>query len=198
MRRRSVKKSNGLEREREQDLHPLEKPYRVAAGIDPEERPRDRAKGRSLGTSRRSSLMTLMLASVTGAEEAEIAVRHGTDIIDLKDVGSAFGAVAPDVIRATVNSVARRRPVSAVAGELEMTPAIIAQAVAAVADAGAEYVKIGLFPGHRRDESIRALTPLARRVRLIGVMFADCGADDDLIALLAQSGFAGVMIDVAK
>ena len=142
--------------------------------------------------------MTLLLASVTGAEEAEIAVQHGADIIDLKEVGTAFGAVAPEVISATVNSVARRRPVSAVAGELEMAPAIVARAVAAVADAGAEYVKVGLYPDHRREDCIRALMSLARRVRLIGVMFADYGADDGLIALMAQSGFAGVMIDTAS
>jgi dihydroneopterin aldolase len=142
--------------------------------------------------------MTLMLASVTGAGEAEIALQHGADIVDLKDVGSAFGAVAPEVIEATVKAVAGRRSVSAVAGELEMAPAIIAGAVAAVADAGAEYVKVGLYPDHRREDCIRALTSLARRVRLIGVMFADYGADDGLIALMAQSGFAGVMIDTAS
>jgi (5-formylfuran-3-yl)methyl phosphate synthase len=142
--------------------------------------------------------MTLMLASVTGVEEAEIAVQHGADIIDLKAVGSAFGAVAPKVIRATVNAVARRRPVSAVTGELEMAPAIVTRAVAAVADAGAEYVKVGLYPDHRREDCIRALMSLARRVRLIGVMFADYGADDGLIALMAQSSFAGVMIDTAS
>src|ERR1700730_15219095 len=141
--------------------------------------------------------MTLMLASVTGVEEAEIAVRHGADIVDLKDVGSAFGAVAPAVIRATVDSVARRRPVSAVTGELDMAPAVIAPA-AAVADAGASYIKIGFYPDHRRDACIRAMTSLARRARLIGVMFADRGADESLIALMAQSGFTGVMIDTAS
>jgi (5-formylfuran-3-yl)methyl phosphate synthase len=142
--------------------------------------------------------MTLMLASVTCVEEAEIAVRHGADIIDLKDVGSAFGAVEPRVIRATVDSVARRRPVSAVIGELEMAPATIARAVAAVADADADYVKIGLYPDDRREDCIRALKALAQRVRLIGVMFADYGVDETLIALLAESGFAGVMIDTAN
>jgi FolB domain-containing protein len=142
--------------------------------------------------------MTLMLASVIGEGEAEIAVRHGADVVDLKDVGSAFGAVAPAVIRATVESVARRRPVSAVTGELEMAPAVIARAVAAVADAGASYIKIGFYPDHRREDCIRALTSLARRARLIGVMFADRGADESLIALMAQSGFTGVMIDTAS
>jgi (5-formylfuran-3-yl)methyl phosphate synthase len=142
--------------------------------------------------------MTLMLASVTGLEEAEIAVRHGADIIDLKDASNAFGAVAPAIISATVESLARRRPVSAVTGELEMAPAGIAQAAAAVADAGANYIKIGLYPDQRREDCIRALASLARRAHLIGVMFADYGADETLMALMAQNGFTGVMIDTAS
>lgn len=142
--------------------------------------------------------MTFMLASVTGPQEAEIAIRHGADIIDLKDVNSAFGAVAPTVVRATVDAVMRRRPVSAVSGEVEMKPEALARAVAAIADAGANYVKVGLYPDTRRDECIRALAPLARRTSLIGVMFADHGAEETLIALMAQSGFAGMMIDTAR
>ena len=141
--------------------------------------------------------MTLMLASVTGVEEAELAVRHGADVIDLKDVSSSFGAVAIAVIRATVDAVAHRQPVSAVTGELAMEPQAVAAAAAAIADAGASYVKVGLYPGERRADCIRALSPLARRSGLIGVMFADLGADEGLIALMAQSGFAGVMIDTA-
>ena len=142
--------------------------------------------------------MTFMLASVTGVEEAEIAVQHGADIVDLKDVSSAFGAVTPAVVRATVEAVARQRPVSAVSGEVAMEPESVLRAAAAVADAGANYVKIGLFADGRRDDCIRALALLARRASLIGVMFADDGADVDLISVMAQSGFAGVMIDTAR
>jgi (5-formylfuran-3-yl)methyl phosphate synthase len=142
--------------------------------------------------------MTFMLASVTGAEEAEIALRHGADIIDLKEVSSAFGAVAPTVIRATVDAVAGRRPISAVTGELEMEPDTVARATAAVADAGASYVKVGLYPDPRREDCIRTLSSLARRASLIGVMFADRGADEALIALMARNGFAGMMIDTAR
>lgn len=142
--------------------------------------------------------MTLMLASVTGAEEAEIAVGHGADIIDLKDVRTAFGAVAPAIVRATVDAVARRRPVSAVTGELEMTPEIVTAAASAIADAGASFVKVGLYPDRRRADCIRALSSLSRRASLIGVMFADQEPDRALIALMAQSGFAGAMIDTAR
>jgi len=142
--------------------------------------------------------MTLMLASVTGVEEAEVAVRHGADIIDLKNAKSAFGAVAAPAIRATVDWMARRRPVSAVAGEIEMDPAAILRAVAAIADAGADYIKVGLYPDRRREDCVRALAPLACRTSLIGVMFADHGVNEALVALMAESGFAGAMIDTAN
>jgi FolB domain-containing protein len=142
--------------------------------------------------------MTLMLASVTGVEEAEVAVRHGADIIDLKSPDSAFGAVALSAIKATVDWMARRRPVSAVGGELEMDPTVIPRVVAAIADAGADYIKVGLYPDRRREDCIRALAPLARRTSLIGVMFADHGADEALIGLMAESGFTGAMIDTAN
>ena len=33
----------------------------------------------------KASPMTLMLASVSGPQEAEIAIAHGADIIDLRD-----------------------------------------------------------------------------------------------------------------
>ncbi|HEY2530688.1 MAG TPA: (5-formylfuran-3-yl)methyl phosphate synthase [Xanthobacteraceae bacterium] len=140
--------------------------------------------------------MTFMLASVTGGEEAEIATRHGADIVDLKDITTASGSVAPSVVKATVDAVAQQRPVSAVAGEPEMDPERVLRTAAAIADAGASYVKVGLYP-RRRDDCIRALSSLARRVSLIGVMFADHGADAALIPLLKQNGFRGAMVDTA-
>jgi dihydroneopterin aldolase len=143
--------------------------------------------------------MTLLLASVTGPDEAEIAERHGADIIDLKDPRrGAFGAVAPGVVSACLAALARRRPVSAVAGEIAMEPAVIVRAVTVLADAGVDYVKVALFPEAGREDCIRALVALARRVRLVGVMFADQGFDATLVPLMAESGFAGAMLDTAR
>ena len=142
--------------------------------------------------------MTLMLASVTGPQEAEVAVAHGADIIDLKDTANgAFGAVTPETVRATVAAIKGQRPVSAVTGELPMQPAAIVAAVDALADAGVAYVKVGLFPGPNRPDCIRALAALRRRSKIVGVMFADAGADQSLLALMAESGFAGAMLDTA-
>lgn len=143
--------------------------------------------------------MTFLLASVTGPEEADIAVKHGADIIDLKDpLNGAFGAVALDKVAATVAAIGRRRPVSAVSGELAMETDAVVQAVSTLAHAGVEYVKVALFPDPRREDCIRALSTLARGVRIVGVMFADHGADLALLPLMAKSGFAGALLDTAR
>ncbi len=139
--------------------------------------------------------MTLFLASVTGPDEGEIALAHGADIIDLKDSTQAFGAVAPEVVRATVARIAGRRPVSAVTGELAMEPGTLLAAATRMADAGADYVKVALYAAPEREAGIRVLSTRARRVKLVGVMFADAGADEGLLRAMADSGFAGAMLD---
>jgi (5-formylfuran-3-yl)methyl phosphate synthase len=79
-----------------------------------------------------------------------------------------------------------------------MQPAAMARAVAATADAGANYVKVGLYPHAAQDDCVRALSSLARRVSLIGVTFADHRPNEALVALMAESGFAGAMVDTAR
>jgi FolB domain-containing protein len=142
--------------------------------------------------------MTLLLASVTGPEEARIVLAHGADIIDLKDVShGALGALAPEVVCATVAAVGGRRPVSAVTGDLPMEPDVIAAAVDSTAQTKVDYVKVGLFPGPKRAQCVHALSSLARKTKIVGVMFADRGADNALVQLMAESGFAGAMLDTA-
>jgi dihydroneopterin aldolase len=142
--------------------------------------------------------VTLFLASVNGPGEAEVALANGADIIDLKDARrGALGALPPDVVRAAVAAVAGRRPVSAVTGDLPMEPDVVLAAAVPMAETGVDYIKVGLFPGPQREDCIRALATLARRSRMVGVMFADRGADAALLRLMAESGFAGVMLDTA-
>ncbi|MGA2793241.1 MAG: (5-formylfuran-3-yl)methyl phosphate synthase [Roseiarcus sp.] len=143
--------------------------------------------------------MTRFLASVANADEARIVCAQGADIIDAKDpTTGALGALKLDAVRAIVAAVAGKTPVSAVAGDLPMEPEVIFAAVKALASIGVSYVKIGLFPGAKREACIRALVPAAASVKLIGVMFADDGFDAALIPVMAQAGFAGAMIDTAN
>src|SRR3954467_788450 len=104
--------------------------------------------------------MTLMLASVSGPQEAEIAIAHGADIIDLRAADGTFAAVSADVVRATVAAVKGRRPVRGVVGQAEENPTAMIAAVTALVEAGVEYVEIGLSAAPRRTECIRALAPL--------------------------------------
>src|SRR6201993_5147316 len=115
-----------------------------------------------------ASCMTLFLASVTGADEAEIALAHGADIIDLKD--AAKGGLAPlpaDVVRAAVVAVAGRRPVSAVAGDAGMDPDAVASSVQEIARTGVDYVKIGFYPGLQQKACVHALAHVGRQTRLV-------------------------------
>ncbi len=130
--------------------------------------------------------MTLMLASVTGPEEAEVALAGDADIIDLKDPSrGALGAVSPQTVRQAVKAIGGRRAVSAVTGDLPMQPDCVRAAVAAMAETGVDYVKIGLFDGGDVAGCIGALASLATQARLIGVLFADASPDLALLERLA-------------
>src|SRR5262245_24548957 len=143
--------------------------------------------------------MTLLLASVTGSREAELAIAHGADIIDLKDpTKGALGALEPSLVRAAVKTIAGRRPASVVIGDLPMEPGVVTAAVETMAATGVDYVKVGLFAGAQREACIAALAGLARRIKIVGVMFVDCEPRQELIGLMAGSGFAGAMMDTAR
>jgi len=143
--------------------------------------------------------LTGFLASVASVDEARIACEQGADFIDAKDptIG-ALGALKPESVRQIVAAISNRVPVSAVAGDLPMAPETIVAAARTLAATGVNYVKIGLFPDEQREACIRALAPLAARTKIIGVMFADLGADATLAPVMKQAGFAGAMIDTAK
>ena len=65
--------------------------------------------------------VTAMLASVTGPEEAEIAIAGGADIIDMKDPSAgAFGSLPIARIEETLAAIDLRRPTSAVTGDPAM------------------------------------------------------------------------------
>ncbi|QXX75380.1 (5-formylfuran-3-yl)methyl phosphate synthase [Methylovirgula sp. HY1] len=142
--------------------------------------------------------MTLMLASVADVAEAEIAIVEGADIVDLKDpFQGPLGALPIATIRDVVAATAGRRRVSAVAGNLEMVPAVLHDAAEALIATGVDYVKIGFLPSAAAAACIDALRPLAKRVRLVAVLFADLAIDLSLLPRFAAAGFEGVMLDTA-
>ncbi|MFO1089558.1 MAG: (5-formylfuran-3-yl)methyl phosphate synthase [Hyphomicrobiales bacterium] len=143
--------------------------------------------------------MIAFLASVTGPAEAEIALSGGADIIDLKDPShGALAAVDPSVVAATRAAVGTRAKVSAVTGDVAMRAETLTQAIARYAATGCDFLKVGLFPDPQILDCVRALAPLARETKLVGVLFADLSPDLGLLVHLKQAGFHGAMLDTAK
>jgi (5-formylfuran-3-yl)methyl phosphate synthase len=141
--------------------------------------------------------MTLMLASVLSREEAEIALQRGADVIDCKDPArGALGALSAARVKEVVAAVAGRRPVSAVV-ELPHDLAHARQAIEEIAAQGAAFVKFALPATPDAADIVAALAPLAARVKLVAVLFADLDPDFSLLDRLAQAGFSGAMLDTA-
>ncbi|RWP03602.1 MAG: hypothetical protein EOQ98_01030 [Mesorhizobium sp.] len=143
--------------------------------------------------------MTRMLGSVTGVDEAEIALSGGVDIVDLKNPkAGALGAVSTQTISRAISLIAGRAPVSAVCGDLPMEPETIRAKAEEIAATGVDYVKIGFFPSANAAACAAALAPLAARTKLIAVLFADLAPDFELLPMLAKHRFHGAMVDTAN
>ncbi|MGV8937315.1 MAG: (5-formylfuran-3-yl)methyl phosphate synthase [Allorhizobium sp.] len=146
--------------------------------------------------------MTMMLASVRNADEAELVLQAGADIIELKDPArGALGAVDTSDIADIVRFIAGRRLTSAVCGDLPMAPEVMSAKVAEFASTDVDFIKVGFWPSDRLSECALALSDVARDHKLIAVLFADHTYQGDILAPFVEAGFHGVMFetdDVSK
>lgn len=143
--------------------------------------------------------MTKFLASVNGVQEAEIALLGGADIIDLRNpADGALGVLEPNVIRDVIAFIAGRKPVSVVCGNVPMDSGKMLATAEALTATGADYLRIGFFPGSQMASCIRMAAPLGQKIKLIAVLFVDKAPDFTLLPLLAENGFYGVMLDTAQ
>ena len=117
--------------------------------------------------------MTRMLASVTSATEALLALELGADIIDLKDPHSgALGALALSRLREIVAAIDGRRPLSATIGETPDDPVDLRQRILATARTGVDIVKIGIATNRTPIASWHGMTWTPVSTRLVAVLFA--------------------------
>jgi uncharacterized protein (UPF0264 family) len=139
------------------------------------------------------------LASVMSAPEALTALAAGAEIIDGKNpAAGALGALPHATVRAIVEAVGHTVPVSATIGDLPANPDVLCDAAIAMAATGIDLVKIGFFDGGDAKASIAALGRLdLGQGRLVGLLLADRNPDLNLVAAMADAGFAGVMLDTA-
>ena len=142
--------------------------------------------------------MTLMLASVVDAAEAEFALRGGADIIDFADPRrGGLGAVPIEVLAKGAEAIGKRRRVSAAIGDPPYQPETLRTRAHALAKAGADVVRLAVDAG-----SLERLEPelskLAGEIELVAVLIVDQAQNFDLIPRLAAIGFKSVLLDVAQ
>lgn len=88
-----------------------------------------------------------LLVSVRDADEANVAVEAGADIVDAKEPAlGVLGPVGAETLRAIARAVAGRRPISAALGDFheDSSGAAIAEAARAAARSSVGIVKAGL------------------------------------------------------
>lgn len=143
--------------------------------------------------------MTRLLISVASLEEAYLAACCRVDLIDLKDPSrGALGALAPSQIGGII-AYLPEFTFSATCGDRPFSPELL-PTVKRLSDLGVDLIKIGLFPPLQLEETLRRLSPLAGKQRLVAVVLADLFEGDlsELLPKLKGAGFYGAMLDVAE
>jgi uncharacterized protein (UPF0264 family) len=143
--------------------------------------------------------MSLMLASVSDAVEAELALACGVDWIDVKDPRrGALGDAEPAVVREIVRRVGGRTPVSATLGDTWYEIDGLAARVARMAATGVSHLKIGLAARDAGPATIAAIRSCAAlHPGVVVVCMAEHAPAPDDVRRLAGTGIAGVMLDTA-
>jgi uncharacterized protein (UPF0264 family) len=145
--------------------------------------------------------MTQLLVSVRTAEEAQVALAAGADLIDVKDpAAGSLGAPESSIVEEVVATVAARAPVSVALGELRDWCQMDNMAI----PRGVDYAKLGMAGSadwsdwpDRWAEAIRRF-PLS--VRPVAVIYADGEAvaapePDQVLAEAQRLGCAAVLVD---
>ena len=144
--------------------------------------------------------MTACLASVRSLQEARVVADAGVPWIDLKEpAAGALGAVPRAVLLDVAAEWSGRRTLSATIGDCWEMPAEIPGRVRAVAEAGLDYAKVGLFARRPHPSLLAALEEACRAsCGVIAVCFAEAPPTAADVDALAATGLAGLMLDTAN
>ncbi|NHJ40000.1 MAG: hypothetical protein FK731_08205 [Asgard group archaeon] len=106
-----------------------------------------------------------LLVSPTSVYEALECVKAQVDIIDVKNpFEGSLGANFPWVIREIREVVPENIPISATIGDVPFKPGTVALAALGASQAGASFVKVGLFGTRTFDEAIKVMKAVTRTV----------------------------------
>ncbi|MGC9781547.1 MAG: (5-formylfuran-3-yl)methyl phosphate synthase [Candidatus Heimdallarchaeota archaeon] len=104
-----------------------------------------------------------LLVSPQTLSEALECVRGNADIIDVKNPAEgSLGANFPWVIKEIRTNVPSHIPISATIGDVPFKPGTVALAALGAANAGASFVKVGLFGVKNTNEAVEIMCAVTR------------------------------------
>jgi uncharacterized protein (UPF0264 family) len=153
--------------------------------------------------------MVQLLVSVSNIDEAKIALDNGVDIIDLKHPErGALGALdMQDIVEIVafinLHDTTKSKLITATVGDLPLQPALLYAHVMQAASAKVDVVKIGFFNNLGESletyqaclDELQVLTE--KGVKLVAVLFAEYAYPAQMIEMIRNAGFYGVMVDTA-
>lgn len=149
-----------------------------------------------------------LLVSPINETEAKAALDGGADIVDVKNPKEgSLGANFPWMIRAVIEAIESKKPVSATIGDFNFKPGTASLAALGAAASGADYIKIGLYDIRTTDQAEELLSNVVRSIKdydsnkfAVAAAYADYRRINSISPLLlpevgAKVGADVVMID---
>ncbi len=149
-----------------------------------------------------------LLVSPINTVEARAALDGGADIIDVKNPKEgSLGANFPWMIRAVIEEIESKKPVSATIGDFNFKPGTASLAALGAAVSGADYIKIGLYDIQTVDQAEELLSKVVKSIKeydpnkkAVVAAYADYTRINSISPMLlpeigAKVGFDVVMID---
>jgi uncharacterized protein (UPF0264 family) len=107
-----------------------------------------------------------LLVSPINTTEAKAALDGGADIVDVKNPKEgSLGANFPWMIRAVIETIESKKPVSATIGDFNFKPGTASLAALGAAASGADYIKIGLYDIQTTDQAEELLSNVVRSIQ---------------------------------
>jgi uncharacterized protein (UPF0264 family) len=140
--------------------------------------------------------MTQALVSVKNASECALALANGVALIDMKQPSQgALGALELPLVQQLVEQIQGRALTSATLGDIPPHHPAVPQKIAAMQATGVDVIKLAMLDITHAQQALSSLQASAQHSQLIAVLFAEQTYPDDILSVLAEVGFVGVMWD---
>ncbi len=145
-----------------------------------------------------------LLVSPINPTEAKAALDGGADIVDVKNPKEgSLGANFPWMIRAVIEAIESKKPVSATIGDFNFKPGTASLAALGAAASGADYIKIGLYDIQTTDQAEELLSNVVQSIKgydpnkfAVAAAYADYRRINSISPLLLPEVGAKVSADV--